>query len=67
MWTEISFILGKNGGHMPRNLGSRSIFVVIQADKTLVVNKILNISMLHNSKVNLISTHNTVTFSIRCV
>ena len=67
MWTEISFILGKNGGHMPSNLGSRLIVVVIQANETLEVYETFKISMLHNSKVTLITTHNTVTFLFRCV
>ena len=67
MWTEISFILGKNGSHMASNLSSRSIVVVIQANKTLAAYEILKISMLHNSKVILMSTQNTVAFLLRCV
>ena len=41
MWMEINFILGKNGGYMLSSLGSRSIFVVRQADENLAVGKIL--------------------------
>ena len=67
MWTKISFILGKNGGHMSSTLRSRSIVVVIQANETLEIYEISKISMLHNSKVTLITSHNTVTFLFRCV
>ena len=51
---------------MPSNLGSRSIVIVIQANETLEIYEISKISMLHNSKVTLITSHNTVTFLFRC-
>ena len=47
MQTEIDFILGKNGGYMPSNLGCRSIVVVRQADKNLAVCKIFKIWQLY--------------------
>ena len=33
MQTEMNFILGKNGGHTPSSLGSKSIVVVRQAGR----------------------------------
>ena len=36
VWTEINFVLGKNGGHRPSNLGGRSIVVASEGDEMLV-------------------------------
>ena len=46
MWTEINFVLGKNGGYRPSSLGCRSIDVVRQADDLFVVYKIFKIQQL---------------------
>ena len=46
VWMEITFILGKNGGHKPSSLGGRSIVVVRQADEMLAVYKIFQIRQL---------------------
>ena len=51
MWTEINFVLGKNGGHTPSNLGGRLNVVVrlagIQAGwLQLAVYKIFKIQQL---------------------
>ena len=45
--TEINFVLGKNGGHMPSSLGGNSIVVVRQADEKLAVYKIFKTRQLH--------------------
>ena len=53
VWTKISFELGKNGGHMPSSLDSKSIVVVRQEGKLyyiLAIYKVLQFSNF-NSRV----------------